>query len=123
MSIIVSYMYSQKQSHLHLKIRKDYFPIFRNIVLISVTIGMILSGLSMQFWVICMDYGRSVDDYITARKVATITNLLSWFSVYMAVFLLISLVSPFVAAFVSSTGVAVFILYFFWKIHIIKLAV
>jgi len=118
-SIIVSYMYAQKQSSLHLKIRKDYFPVFRNIILISVTIGMILSGLSMQFWVICMDHGRTPNDYIFARNVATITNLLSWLSVYMAVFLLISMVSVFASAFVTSMGVFTFIMYFLWKMHVL----
>ncbi len=112
-SIIISYMFAQKLGFK--PSNQDYFPYFRNIILTLVTLGMILSGLSMQLWVICLDQGRTVGQYILARIFATVSNLLSWLCVYTAVFLLISLISPKTAFAITSIGVAVFIIYLIMK--------
>lgn len=114
-SMIVAYMYSTQQKN---KLdEKDYFYIYRNIILFIVSLGMILSALSVQFWVVCMDYGRPLEDYFSARIYATTTNLFSWLFVYIAIFMLISLINKFIATLITLTSVVSFILYHEWRIY------
>ena len=109
-SIIISYMSSQQQT------KNKFLAYLRKIILFFITLGIILSGLSMEFWVSCLDQARSeISEYISCRGIATFLNLASWLSVYIAIFLLVSIVSPNISFFASVLGTISVLFYILWN--------
>jgi hypothetical protein len=81
----VGYLYDKSLPH--------YDRLFFDIIILSVSVGAILSAASLQFWHLCLDKGRAIEDYIRLRNIATLFQVISWLSLYISIFLAVSLVN------------------------------
>ncbi len=106
----VGYLYDKKLPH--------YDRLFFDIIILSVSIGALLSAASLQFWYLCLDKGRTIDEYIRLRRIATFFQVISWLSLYVSIFLAVSLVNTAFGITIGVIGSMAIIIVFEYKFNL-----